>query len=1334
MKRFHLFFLLLFLNVSLFGLTNWTGNVNTDWFNPANWDNGLPAAGNDAIIPAAPIGGLFPEIDVLVIQNYQIDNRGIVTIGNNGGVSNSNTFINRSGATLNLSIASATFSNGPGANFFNYGIVSNSGVFTNDGSLINYENAAIGNFNQWYNNPGGSLSNRGDLINTSVLMNMGNLTNVGLGTYTNIGLTNNNGSFTNAGTGEIIVSLGSEFRNNQTLTNEGSGVINVNGVLNNFGNFWNQASATLNVNAGGTVNNSVNIVNRNNAVVLNHGLINNFFCATIINENSLTNFSTINNNGFIWNYATITPNAPINIGNGVTITPANAHGLCNDIVRALDGIGTPIVVNAADLVNPMMPFCAGNYSFNINGANSIVFDCSNWGVNVVTVTINGPLGWSITCDAEVTITDPHPAQPACMPATIEIPAGGVATVVPTDIFAGGFDNCGIINLVSVSPNMFYCAQIGVHTVTLTVNDGHNNISTCDAQVTIQDTTAPTLDCKDATLVLDGNGNATLTEADVIVLKYDHCGIMATHISQTDFNCDNVGANQVTVTVTDHVGLSTSCNTTVTVEDNMAPVLGCQPELQGHSEPGVCGAHLHPAPPIVLAENCGIATVKNDAPNFFPVGTTVVTWEVIDVNGNSSTCTQDVVVWDWEAPSITCNSVVYHLPENKCVVPGTVVNNFQPFVDDNCGIEEVYHNALPAYTPGMYAVEWTAVDVNGNANTCAQWVKVIDQYAPALAGCPDDITAPVTDDCWGPASWNDPTASDICGVASIESSHNSGDLFKVGDTEVTITAKDVNGNEATCSFTVTIEDDSSPLIISAPTNIYLEVDNCGDVIAAEWEELEVNDVCGVININSDYKSGDEFPAGVTTVNYQIVDGSGNEIYYSFDVNVTANVEMKCLDDLYVSGSSNVSWNDMVPESVCADCPQGDLEGYSFLGWHEGHQYYLSDEKTTWEAAQLSAEEHGGYLATMEDVTENDFVSSFMSIYIKSAWIGYINAGNGFSAADNSTDDYTNWNNGSPVADETKNAALLRNNGLWVNENSEMMRRSIIEIPCFDVELSTPAGNQNGDFYTEDIYTITYEVEDMCGNICECSFDVHVVSADQKVGYCTVAGDGELFVANVGIEGTEKASSSNGGYANHLEFAFPITKELSELTLTAGGVDEDQLLFWRIWVDQNQDGDFFDNGEMIFEQSAKGTISELHDFGTNLPLNSTRMRVAVSQGSFVEACGDYLAGEVEDFRIVNEMIDEKGTFNGNTGNTISTASMSLYPNPASSVVTVNTKDFEGNAGTVKVFNSIGQLTQEFSRESMDVNFQLDLTDYNEGVYTIVLDVEGFEKAAKTFVVSK
>src|SRR5690606_39636654 len=55
---------------------------------------------------------------------------------------------------------------------------------------------------------------------------------------------------------------------------------------------------------------------------------------------------------------------------------------------------------------------------------------------------------------------------------------------------------------------------------------------------------------------------------------DACGIESLELSQTSFDCSNIGDNTVTLTVTDNNGNTSTCEATVTVEDNVAPNAIC----------------------------------------------------------------------------------------------------------------------------------------------------------------------------------------------------------------------------------------------------------------------------------------------------------------------------------------------------------------------------------------------------------------------------------------------------------------------------------------------------------------------------------------------------------------------------------------------------------------------------------------------------------------------------------------------------------------------------------------------------------------------------------------
>ena len=75
------------------------------------------------------------------------------------------------------------------------------------------------------------------------------------------------------------------------------------------------------------------------------------------------------------------------------------------------------------------------------------------------------------------------------------------------------DNCGTVSL-SLDQTSFDCSQVGTNPVVLTVTDANNNVSTCSATVTVEDSMLPTAICQNVIVQLDANGNASITAADI----------------------------------------------------------------------------------------------------------------------------------------------------------------------------------------------------------------------------------------------------------------------------------------------------------------------------------------------------------------------------------------------------------------------------------------------------------------------------------------------------------------------------------------------------------------------------------------------------------------------------------------------------------------------------------------------------------------------------------------------------------------------------------------------------------------------------------------------------
>jgi hypothetical protein len=113
-------------------------------------------------------------------------------------------------------------------------------------------------------------------------------------------------------------------------------------------------------------------------------------------------------------------------------------------------------------------------------------------------------------------------------------------------------------------------NVGDHNITVTVKDKAGNTASCTYIIRIIDSENPTALCKPATVTLDADGNGTLAVSDINNGSKDNCGIQSLLLSQTSFSCNDIGTNNVTLTITDNSGNVAECTAVVTVVDGSAP--------------------------------------------------------------------------------------------------------------------------------------------------------------------------------------------------------------------------------------------------------------------------------------------------------------------------------------------------------------------------------------------------------------------------------------------------------------------------------------------------------------------------------------------------------------------------------------------------------------------------------------------------------------------------------------------------------------------------------------------------------------------------------------------
>jgi hypothetical protein len=83
---------------------------------------------------------------------------------------------------------------------------------------------------------------------------------------------------------------------------------------------------------------------------------------------------------------------------------------------------------------------------------------------------------------------------------------------------------------------------------------------------------------------------------------------------------------------------------VTVNDTQTPSITCPVDVTVAANASGTATNVSLGTPVT-GDNCSVASVVNNAPATFPLGTTVVTWTVTDGSNNTATGTQQVnAVW------------------------------------------------------------------------------------------------------------------------------------------------------------------------------------------------------------------------------------------------------------------------------------------------------------------------------------------------------------------------------------------------------------------------------------------------------------------------------------------------------------------------------------------------------------------------------------------------------------------------------------------------------------------------------------------------------------------
>jgi gliding motility-associated-like protein len=530
----------------------------------------------------------------------------------------------------------------------------------------------------------------------------------------------------------------------------------------------------------------------------------------------------------------------------VYIGPSNCEAQVPDLVLPPDVVVSDNCTSTGDLI----------VSQDIPSATPIIGHNTTITVNVTVEDLSGNTN---TCAVDVTALDTvRPAMICPSTQTVFADASCSGTLDDYLPLATISDNCSAfadltISQVPVSGTVINSDQ----TIVLEATDEYGNTGMCSFLVDLVDTTAPVITCP-------GNQvqNVAAGLCDTLLLDYtsqvswsDNCitDVNDMTFTQTPAPLTTIsGVTSVQIVAEDLDGNTATCNFDVEVIDNEDPVITCPADLTIATDanceiqiPDFIGAvgltdNCSASSNITLTQNPAIGTIISG------VGTVqTITMTAEDEVGNTSSCTFDVTLSDTMSPIVTCP--LGTIPENTTTNCEFTVPDYSsnPSVTDNCYTvgdltfsQDVSIGST--LTPGVYVVNVTAEDPDGNSASCGLTIEVVDGTSPTITTCASDQIENAGNNC--EANIGDYTslvaATDNCDVPgdlTITQSPSVGTIIN-STTIVTITVADQSGNITTCDLEVTLNDNVPPLPDCSNDSIVLVNSSC---------EYGAPDVTGII---------------------------------------------------------------------------------------------------------------------------------------------------------------------------------------------------------------------------------------------------------------------------------------------------------------------------------------------------------------------------------------------------------------------------------------------------------------------------------------------------------
>jgi 4-hydroxy-3-methylbut-2-enyl diphosphate reductase IspH len=399
----------------------------------------------------------------------------------------------------------------------------------------------------------------------------------------------------------------------------------------------------------------------------------------------------------------------------------------------------------------------------------------------------------------------------------------------------------------------------------------------------------------------------------------------------------IGETTVTWTAVDASGNSAITTQTVTIVDTTNPGLSI-PDDQT-VEASSLDETLVDIGQAEAHDITGISSIVHNAPDVFPLGSSLIAWTATDNHDNITTAYQTITVVDTISPIIISPQDITSEatdPTMNYIELGELV------ASDSVGIESIINDKPITFSFGSTTVTWTVTDTSSNISQATQVVTLVDTTLPEIFA-PTDIVAEATGLSSTMVELGEATAHDIMGITSV--TEHPSRFFVLGETTITWTATDTSGNSASATQTVTIVDTTSPSI-TAPGSITMEATSSDSNIVTLGNTVS-SDLVDIPSISNN--APDLFPLGETIVTWITTDTSGNSASATQTVTIvdTTSPELIMPEDIMIDAFAlekqveigEAQANDLVGSilTITNDAPNSFPLGDTVVTWNVSDEF-------------------------------------------------------------------------------------------------------------------------------------------------------------------------------------------------------------------------------------------------------------------------------------------------------------------------------------------------------------------------------------------------------------